>query len=107
MVLSCSRSGTAVVEAKRSAGNRVWVISAPGTDVEDQTVETEEIRGPVVDAMIALAFEVLPHEGIEVHVPSRRLHPDQAAEPHYASRVHYELLSDGSEVPAIHMRDES
>lgn len=80
MVLSCSRSGQAVIEAKRSE-DRVWTLIAHGSDDGDRVIETDETRSKAIDAMIAFAFETLPHEGIEVHVPSR-LHSDGETEVH-------------------------
>lgn len=85
MVLTCSRSGVGVIEAKRPEDGATWTLTAPGTDAEDRTVETEGTRAAAIDEMIAFAFEVMPHEGIEVHVPAR-------------------LAADGHTV--VHLRDE-
>mgnify|MGYP005815146449 CR=1 FL=1 len=83
MVLTCSRTGAGVIDAKRPPGTGTWTLSTP--EAEDRTVDTETTRADAVDAMISFAFEVLPHEGIEVHVPAR-------------------LAADGETI--IHLRDE-
>lgn len=71
MVLTCSRSGVGVIEAKRPENSTTWTLIAHGSDAEDRVIETDETRAAAIDAMIAFAFETLPHEGIEVHVPAR------------------------------------
>lgn len=81
MVLSCSRTGRAIIEAKRPENSQTWTLIAHGSDDEDRVIETDETRRKAVDAMIAFAFETLPHGGIEVHVPSR-LHADGETEIH-------------------------
>jgi hypothetical protein len=71
MVLTCSRSGQGIIEAKRPENGKTWTLVAHGSDADDRVVETDETRSAAIDAMISFAYETLPHEGIEVHVPAR------------------------------------
>lgn len=69
MVLSDCSTGAAIVTAQRGAD--VWTLKGEGA--EDRSVPVGEKREPSVDAMIAMAFDIVPHEGISTFVPYRHL----------------------------------
>lgn len=107
MVLSCSRTGTAIIEASRPEGAKSWTLMAHGSESANRTVETDDTRRPVVFAMIGFAEEELPHEGFEVNIPPRRATPDEVATSPF---VFYREVAgpDGNPqtVPMIHLWDE-
>lgn len=107
MVLSCSRSGGAVIEATRAKGNTTWTLVAHDSDAPDRVIDTEQTRADAVDAMIAFAMEVTAHEGMEINLPPRQAHPHEEA---HSPHVWYREIADPTGTPRtvamIHLRDE-